>query len=158
MSDKQIWTVGMSITAALVASSRDGDTESENLPQVRKRVKSKARDTQMFASNLPPLANVRGRLRVRAGTTMQAWEGTLVEPFVIGSLWSNLSDNNSATLVSTGRSFRFNDDLEGVWGEISAGANFFNFSQTTAVFAKVDVTVGDDISGVGGKVGLRVNW
>jgi len=89
---------------------------------------------------------------------MQAWEGTLMEPFVIGSLWSNLSDNNSATLVSTGRTFRFNDDLEDVWGEISAGVNFFNFSQTTAVFAKVDVTVGDDISGVGGKAGLRVNW
>jgi hypothetical protein len=43
-------------------------------------------------------------------------------------------------------------------GEVSAGVNFFNFSQTTAVFAKVDVTFGDDVSGVGGKAGMRVSW
>jgi|GEM_PF-3500100 len=103
-------------------------------------------------------ANVRGRLGLRAGTTMEAWEGTLMEPFVIGSVWGNLSDDNSATLVSNGRTFSFQDDLEDVWGEISGGVNFFNFSQTTAVFAKVDVTVGNDISGVGGKAGMRVNW
>jgi|GEM_PF-939627 len=103
-------------------------------------------------------ANVRGRLGLRAGTTMQAWEGTLMEPFVIGSVWGNLSDDNSATLVSNGRTFNFQDDLEDVWGEISGGVNVFNFSQTTAVFAKVDVTIGDDISGVGGKAGMRVNW
>ena len=103
-------------------------------------------------------ANVRGRLGLRAGTTMEAWHGTLMEPFVIGSVWGNLSDDNSATLVSTGRTFRFEDSSEDVWGEISGGVNFFNVSQTTAVFAKVDVTVGDDISGVGGKAGMRVNW
>ncbi len=103
-------------------------------------------------------ANVRGRLGLRAGTTMNAWEGTLMEPFVTGSLWGNLTDDNQATLVSTGRTFRFEDQLEDVWGEFSAGVNFFNFSQTTAVFAKVDVTFGDDVSGVGGKAGMRVNW
>ena len=85
-------------------------------------------------------ANVRGRLGLRAGTTMEAWHGTLMEPFVIGSVWGNLSDDNSATLVSTGRTFRFQDNLDDVWGEISGGLNFFNVSQTTAVFAKVDVT------------------
>jgi len=103
-------------------------------------------------------ANVRGRLGARAGTTMQAWEGTMMEPFVIASLWGNLSDDNSATLVSNGQTFQFKDDLQDVWGEISAGVNLFNFSQTTAVFAKVDYTFGDDISGVGGKAGMRVSW
>jgi len=103
-------------------------------------------------------ANVRGRLGLRAGTTMNAWEGTLMEPFVTGSLWGNLTDDNQATLVSTGRTFRFEDQLEDVWGEVSAGVNFFNFTQTTAVFAKVDVTFGDDLSGIGGKAGMRVNW
>jgi Autotransporter beta-domain/Autochaperone Domain Type 1 len=103
-------------------------------------------------------ANVRGRLGLRAGTTTEAWDGTLMEPFVIGSLWGNLTDDNSATLVSTGRTFRFEDQLQDVWGEVSAGVNFFNFSQTTAVFAKVDVTFGDDLTGVGGKAGMRVNW
>ncbi len=103
-------------------------------------------------------ANVRGRLGLRAGTTMNAWEGTLMEPFVTGSLWGNLTGDNSATLVSTGRTFRFEDRLEDVWGEVSAGVNVFNFTQTTAVFAKLDVTFGDDLTGVGGKAGMRVNW
>jgi len=102
--------------------------------------------------------NVRGRLGLRAGTTMQAWAGTLMEPFVIGSLWGNLSDNNQATLTSTGTTFRFQDNLQDVWGEVSAGVNFFNVSQTTSVFAKVDTTFGNDITGVGGKAGMRVAW
>jgi len=102
--------------------------------------------------------NVRGRLGLRAGTTMQAWAGTLMEPFVIGSLWGNLSDNNQATLTSSGTTFRFQDNLQDVWAEVSAGVNFFNVSQTTSVFAKVDTTFGNDITGVGGKVGMRVAW
>lgn len=32
------------------------------------------------------------------------------------------------------------------------------FSETTSVFAKVDVTFGDDVSGVGGQAGMRVAW
>lgn len=103
-------------------------------------------------------ANVRGRLGARAGTTMQAWEGTTMEPFLIASLWGNLTGDNSATLVSSGRSFQLQDDLQDVWGEISAGVNLFNFAETTAVFAKVDYTFGEDLQGVGGKAGMRVSW
>jgi len=102
--------------------------------------------------------DVRGRVGLRAGTTMEAWTGTLMEPFVIGSLWGNFSDNNTATLVSTGRTFHFQDNLNDAWGEFSGGVNFFNFSQTTSVFAKVDVTLGDNLTGVGGKAGMRVAW
>jgi outer membrane autotransporter protein len=103
-------------------------------------------------------ANVRGRLGLRVGTTLQLWTGTTMEPFVIGSLWGNLSDDNQATLVSTGTNFILKDDLEDVWGEVSAGVNFFNPSASTSVFAKLDVTFGDDIDGVGGKAGMRVSW
>jgi autotransporter family porin len=81
-----------------------------------------------------------------------------MEPFVIGSLWGNFTDQNTATLVSTGRTFHFEDNLQDVWGEVSAGVNFFNFSQTTSVFAKADVTFGDDLTGVGGKAGMRIVW
>jgi len=102
--------------------------------------------------------DVRGRVGLRAGTTMQAWTGTIMEPFVIASLWGNFTDDNTATLVSTGRTFHFQDNLEDAWGEISAGANLFNFSQTTSVFAKADVSFGDDLTGVGGKAGMRVAW
>jgi autotransporter family porin len=45
-----------------------------------------------------------------------------------------------------------------VWGEVSAGVNFFNPSANTSVFAKVDVTFGDDLDGVGGKARMRVAW
>ena len=103
-------------------------------------------------------ANVRGRLGLRAGTTTEVREGTLMEPFVTCSLWGNITDGNSAALVSSGRTLRFEDELDDVWGEVSAGVNFFDFSQTTAVFAKADVTFGDDLSGIGGKVGMRLSW
>ena len=49
--------------------------------------------------------NVRGRLGLRVGTSTQVWTGITMEPFVIGSLWGNLSDDNQATLVSTGTTF-----------------------------------------------------
>jgi hypothetical protein len=34
--------------------------------------------------------------------------------------------------------------------------NFFNPTANTSVFAKVDVTFGEDIDGVGRKAGIRV--
>jgi hypothetical protein len=70
-----------------------------------------------------------------------------MEPFVIGSLWGNLSDDNQATLVSTGTTSVFKDDLQDVWGEVSGGVNFFNPSANTSVLAKVDVTFGDGVGG-----------
>jgi autotransporter family porin len=69
-------------------------------------------------------------------------------------LWGNLYDDNKATLVSIGTSF----NLQDVRGEVSAGVNFFNPSANTSVFAKVDVTFGEDIDGVGGKASMRVAW
>jgi hypothetical protein len=44
-----------------------------------------------------------------------------------------LSDDNQATLVSTGTTFRLEDDLQDVWGEVSAWVNFFNPSANTSV-------------------------
>jgi outer membrane autotransporter protein len=103
-------------------------------------------------------ANVRGRLGLRVGTSTQAWEGTTMEPFIIGSLWGNLSGDNHATLTSTGTKFGFTDDAEDTWGVVSTGVNFFNPSASTTVFAKLDITFGDDIDGIGAKAGMRYNW
>jgi uncharacterized protein with beta-barrel porin domain len=36
--------------------------------------------------------------------------------------------------------------------------NLVSPSAQASVFAKVDVTFGDDVEGVGGKVGMRYNW
>src|SRR5262249_60323449 len=65
-----------------------------------------------------------------------------VEPF-------SPSASKPKRLVQTARS---------VWGEVSAGVNFFNPTANTSVFAKVDVTFGEDIDGVGGKASMRVAW
>jgi autotransporter family porin len=102
--------------------------------------------------------NVRGRLGLRLGTDYPVWTGTTMEPFVIGSLWGNLSDNNQATLKSLGTTFQLEDKLQDVWGEVSGGVNFFNPSANTSAFAKVDVAFGQDIDGISGKAGMRVSW
>jgi outer membrane autotransporter protein len=95
---------------------------------------------------------------LRVGTSYQAWTGTTIEPFVIGSLWSNLTDANQATLSSSGTRFLLEDNLNDVWGEVSAGVNLFTPSAGTSVFAKIDVAFGDDLEGIGGKAGMRVSW
>jgi autotransporter family porin len=69
----------------------------------------------------------------------------------------NLSGDNQATIVSSSTT-RFQDDLDDIWGEVSAGVNLFSPSASTAVFAKLDVTFGDDVEGIGGKAGMRVSW
>ncbi|MGH6792085.1 MAG: autotransporter domain-containing protein, partial [Methyloceanibacter sp.] len=79
--------------------------------------------------------NLRGRLGLRLGTSYQVWPGATFEPFVIGSLWGDFSEARHATLASGGTTFNFEHDPEKLWGEVSAGVNFFNPSATTAVFA-----------------------
>jgi hypothetical protein len=39
-----------------------------------------------------------------------------------------------------------------------AGVNVFNPRAQTAVFAKLDVTLGDQTEGIGLKGGMRFNW
>jgi hypothetical protein len=89
---------------------------------------------------------------------MPVWTRTIMEPFRDRQPVGNLSDDNQATLVSNGTTFKLEDDLQDVWGEVSAGVNFFNPSASTSVFAKVDVTFSGDLDGVGGKAGMRVGW
>ncbi len=103
-------------------------------------------------------ASVRGRLGFRLGSTMTPWAGVQLEPFVIGSLWSQLEGGNSADLTSTGTTFTLTDDHADVWGEISAGLNVFDAGNSTSAFTKVDVTFGDNIEGIGGQVGMRIKW
>jgi autotransporter family porin len=71
---------------------------------------------------------------------------------------ANLTDDNQATLSSSGTRFLIEDDLNDAWGEVSAGVNLFTPAAGTSVFAKVDVAFGDELEGVGGKAGMRVNW
>src|SRR6266508_4011032 len=121
-------------------------------PTIEARVTGLMTSRILFPSRSTPLQKINRSIRCRQIAV------TSMEPFVIGSLWGNLSDNNQTTLVSTGTTFILKDDLQDVWGEVSAGVNFFNPSASTSVFAKLDVTFGDDIDGVGGKAGMRVSW
>ena len=102
--------------------------------------------------------DVRGRVGMRLGTSTDIWEGTTMEPFVVGSLWGTLSGDHHATLTSTGTTFEFTDEPEDLWGVVSAGVNFFNPGAQTTVFAKVDYTFADQTQGVGVKGGMRYNW
>jgi autotransporter-like protein/autochaperone domain-containing protein len=102
--------------------------------------------------------NVRGRLGLRVGTSTPVWTGTTMEPFVIGSVWGNLSGQQTASVTSNRSTFNFEDSPEDVWGEMSAGVNFFNPSAGTSVFAKFDATFADNLEGFGGKAGMRVSW
>ena len=52
----------------------------------------------------------------------------------------------------------FSDDLQGTWGEVSGQVNLFNADGSIAAFAKLDVTFGEDLEGVGGQVGMRFDW
>lgn len=101
--------------------------------------------------------SVRGRLGLRVGTSFQTAQ-TIIEPFVIGSVWHEFEDDNRAALVSSGSVFNLTDGLEGTWGEVSAGVNVFNVGGGVSGFGKIDVAFGDDIDGVGGRLGVRVKW
>jgi outer membrane autotransporter protein len=102
--------------------------------------------------------DVRGRLGMRLGTSTEVWEGTTMEPFVVGSVWGSFSGDHNATLTSTGRDFQLVDETDDVWGEVSAGVNFFNPGAQTAVFAKVDYVFADEAQGATVKGGMRYNW
>jgi Autochaperone Domain Type 1 len=67
--------------------------------------------------------------RVVAGDLL----GITMEPFVIGSVWSNLSGDNEASLTSFGTPFLFEDDIPDVWGEASLGVNFVAPGALTAL-------------------------
>jgi hypothetical protein len=96
---------------------------------------------------------------LRAGLSYDVWSGIRMEPFVIGSLWSNLSSENKATLTSLGTTFvDFTDTPDRLWGVVSTGVNFFSPSASTSLFAKLDVTFGEETNGIGAKAGARVSW
>jgi autotransporter family porin len=85
-------------------------------------------------------ANVRGRLGLRVGSSNEIWQGIVMEPFVIGSLWSNLSGDDRAFVTSVGTQFGpFTDEPDDLWGVVSAGVNFFSPGANTSIFGKADV-------------------
>ena len=81
---------------------------------------------------------------------MQAWTSVVIEPFVIGSVSGNISgDTNNATLVSSGTASPWKISSTSV-GRNSAGVDFF-ISPPAPRVRQVDVTFGDDLSGIGGR-------
>jgi hypothetical protein len=104
-------------------------------------------------------ADVRGRLGLRVGTSREIIPAIVMEPFVIGSVWGHLSGENKATVNSLGTTFGpFTDAPDDVWGVVSTGINFFSPGTQSALFAKLDVTFGDEVEGFSAKGGMRYNW
>ncbi len=103
--------------------------------------------------------SVRGRVGLRAGTSL-AIQAVRFEPFVIASLWGELSDDdNRATLSSNGVRFGFRDQREDSWGEISLGTNtFLSGNHAFSAFSKVDLIFGEDTEGYVAQGGFRVQW
>ncbi len=103
--------------------------------------------------------NVRGRVGLRVGTSYDLWPEIRMEPFVIGSLWGTLSGENTATVTSLGTTFaNFSDEPDDVWGVVSTGVNFFSPGTQTSLFAKLDITFGEETDGVAARGGARVSW
>ncbi|MGD9502210.1 MAG: autotransporter outer membrane beta-barrel domain-containing protein, partial [Methyloceanibacter sp.] len=103
--------------------------------------------------------DVRGRLGLRVGTSRVVSDGAVVEPFVAGSVWGDLSGDNTATVTSLGTTFGpFTDNGDDVWGVVSVGLNSFGAEGKSSAFAKADYSFGDDIDGFSAKLGLRYSW
>jgi hypothetical protein len=93
---------------------------------------------------------------LRVGTGRELWPAIVMEPFVIGSVWGHLSGENKATVTSLGTTFGpFTDEPDDVLGVVSTDVNFFAPDAQTSVFAKLDVTFGDDVEGISAKGGTR---
>jgi autotransporter family porin len=101
----------------------------------------------------------RGRLGLRIGTSHVGKDGTLVEPFVVGSVWGDFSGDNKATVNSLGTVFGpFKDKGDDVWGVVLGGLNIFSPSGKSSAFAKADYAIGEDLDGISAKLGMRYNW
>jgi hypothetical protein len=68
------------------------------------------------------------------------------------------AEQNGAKSAQAGREFQLVGDTDDVWGEVSAGVNFFSPGAQTAVFAKVDYVFADEAQGATVKGGMRYNW
>jgi outer membrane autotransporter protein len=97
--------------------------------------------------------------RLRIGTSHVGKDGTLVEPFVVGSVWGDFSGDNKATVNSLGTVFGpFKDKGDDVWGVVLGGLNIFSPSGKSSAFAKADYAIGEDLDGISAKLGMRYNW
>ena len=105
--------------------------------------------------------SVRGRIGARFGATMHPTEDSKLEPFLAASLWGTLGSGSTAQLTTADETLSFTDGSQGQnWVELSAGVNVFGSdeSSNTSGFAKVDATIGKDVSGLGGQLGWRLKW
>jgi autotransporter family porin len=102
--------------------------------------------------------STRGRLGLRLGTQWQLF-GHRVESSIIGSLWHRFSDENAATLTSTGETFSFRDHSSTeTYGEIGTMHNIFSLAGNASAFIKSDIRFGDDLLGTSLKAGVRIQW
>jgi outer membrane autotransporter protein len=99
--------------------------------------------------------SVRGRLGARIGTQMQKGS-SLIEPYLEANVWNEFEGNYNATLASGGFGIPVMYDAEGVFGEVTAGADIINVGNGWNAFGRASVQFGDDgLFGVSGNAGFR---
>jgi autotransporter family porin len=82
-----------------------------------------------------------------------------MEPFVIGSLWGTISPTTiKPRSFPPAPPFILKDDLKRCGARSLPASTSSTPAQTPQCSAKLDVTFGDDIDGVGGEAGMRVSW
>ncbi len=100
-----------------------------------------------------------GRIGLRAGTTVQASESLVLQPFVALSLWREFSGNlgttftdplNQQVVISTSR--------VGTFTQLSAGIAGQLVKAPVIGFVRADMRMGTNISGWGATAGLRYSF
>jgi hypothetical protein len=103
--------------------------------------------------------SLRGRIGVRVGTTIIS-DNRAFEPFVGLNGWYEFQGDNKISTTSAGYQLTAADDTGGAIGEVTAGLNVFNVTDSgLSGFVKGNFQFGeDDLRSYAGQAGLRASW
>jgi hypothetical protein len=92
-------------------------------------------------------------IRITSTIDLDASSGSNPNIGILADIAADFTIANRATSII--------ENTYGIPGDLTQIADLSsanNPSASTAVFAKLDVTFGDDVDGIGGKAGMRVSW
>lgn len=100
--------------------------------------------------------SLRGGLGARVGGTFATGAGS-TELALLGKVWNEFEDANSVTLTdnNTLDSQTFEDSIDGVFGEVTGTATYYNADRTFSGFVAGGVKFNSDFTTVSAQAGLR---
>jgi outer membrane autotransporter protein len=105
---------------------------------------------------LPDADATRGRIGARFGTVFTSGN-VRVEPSITANVWHVFDASNPGFLVNNLAGTVLTGSEEITYGEIGLGANFLTTGGLSG-FARAEVRFGEDVFGVGGRLGLRYRF